>query len=269
MDLLLFTKHLSTVGDLPLPTAADRVAAWGFDGVDLTVREGGYVDPDEVHERLPEAVETFAERGVSVPMITTRITDATDRAERVFAAADACGVEYLKLGYWPYDGLGTLKTGLDEMAADLDAIADLAAGHDVVPAVHVHSGHALSADGMLLADLLSEHDGVAAYPDLGHLAVEGGLSGWQMALERLAPQTAMLGVKDYGWRRRDGEWSQYPVPLGEGLVDWNAAFEFLATTDFDGPVSLHAEYGGPLEKLATRIQDDRDYVRKVLGHTVG
>lgn len=261
MHLVLFTKHLKTVADLSLSEAADRVAAWGFDGADLTVRDGGYVDPETVTEALPAAVATFEDRGLSVPMITTRITGATERAERAFAAADDCGVAYCKLGYWHYDGLGTLDEGLATMRADLEAVGSLASEYDVTPVVHVHSGSHLTGSGVLLADLLAAVDGVAAYPDLGHLAVEGGRDGWRTSLERLAPHAAVVGVKDYGWRRAENEWAARPAPLGEGLVDWADALDYLDASGFDGPFSLHAEYDVPFDDLVERIQADRAFLR--------
>jgi sugar phosphate isomerase/epimerase len=264
MDLLLFTKHLKTVGGLDLDEAAARAAEWGFDGFDLTVREGGYVDPDAVETELPAAVDLCAEHGLPVPMITTRITEVDDRARRVFEAADEAGVDVLKLGYWPYDGLGTLDACASAMATDLAALDSLSADHDVTPAVHVHAGGMVSASGVLLADLLAECEEVAAYPDLGHLSVEGGEVGWRIALERLAPHTVVVGCKAYGWTREEDGWKRYPVPLGEGLVDWPAALSHLADAGFSGPLSLHAEYDAPFEELCERIEADRAFLAGTL-----
>jgi len=53
MDILLFTKHLKTVGGLDLGVAAARAAGWGFDGLDLTalshLEEAGFSGPLSLH----------------------------------------------------------------------------------------------------------------------------------------------------------------------------------------------------------------------------
>lgn len=264
MDTLLFTKYLQTVGNLTMSEAAGHIAEWGFDGADLTVREGGYVNPETVERDLPVAIETFEERGVAVPMITTEIKDASEDSTRVFETADDCGVEILKLGYWTYDGLGTLDDGLAALTADLTDIGSLARQYDVTPVVHVHSGSTISASGPLLADALDEIEGVAAYPDLGHLALEGGRSGWKMGLERLLEHAAVIGVKDYGWRRTDDGWSPVATPLGCGLVDWDAALRYIQDSGFDGPLSYHAEYDDPFDELTVRIDADYGYLTERL-----
>ncbi len=54
------------------------IAESGFRAVDLTVRPDGHVLPERVEDDLPRAVETLRRSGLTVPMITTAITDAND-----------------------------------------------------------------------------------------------------------------------------------------------------------------------------------------------
>ena len=42
MQLVMFSKHL---GALSIPEAGQAIKGLGFDGVDLTVRPGGHVEP--------------------------------------------------------------------------------------------------------------------------------------------------------------------------------------------------------------------------------
>ncbi|MFB6136697.1 MAG: sugar phosphate isomerase/epimerase family protein [Halobacteriaceae archaeon] len=269
MELVMFTKHLKRTGGLDLEAAADRMADWGFDGADLTVRPGGYVDPADVEAALPAAVDTLSERGLSVPMATTSVTGADeDHAEAVFRAAADCGIDRLKLGYWRYDGFGTLREGLAAMRADLDGLEELGAEHGVTPCVHVHSGDFLSANAAVLWSLLEDRDPdrLGAYLDPGHMAVEGGLSGWEQGLDLLADRARLLAVKDFAWRRAEGdrEWGVETVPLEEGLVPWERAFDHLRESGYDGPVSLHSEYDWPFDDLAAQTGRDLEYVRELL-----
>src|SRR3954454_13788378 len=77
MQFMMFAKHLQT---LPLAEAGRRVRALGFDGLDLTVRHGGYVDPDRLRDALPRAIATLRDCGLVVPLFTTSITSTSDPA---------------------------------------------------------------------------------------------------------------------------------------------------------------------------------------------
>ena len=59
--------------------------------------------PNRVTEDLPRAVETLRKHGLTVPMITTDITSATDPAAiPTLRAAPQLGIPYFKPGYWRY-----------------------------------------------------------------------------------------------------------------------------------------------------------------------
>ncbi|MHB0876112.1 MAG: sugar phosphate isomerase/epimerase family protein, partial [Anaerolineae bacterium] len=85
MKLVMFSKHLSP---LSIEDAAKTAGGLGFDGLDLTVRPGGHVEPSDAGEGLPKAVEAVRALGLDVPMITTSIVSADEpHAEAVFQAA--------------------------------------------------------------------------------------------------------------------------------------------------------------------------------------
>ena len=71
--IAVFSKHLQW---LAFADVGPVVAESGFRAVDLTVRPGGHVLPERVEEDLPRAVETLRKSGLTVPLITTAITDA-------------------------------------------------------------------------------------------------------------------------------------------------------------------------------------------------
>lgn len=241
---LMFSKHLQ---ELDFERLGKIVADMGFDGVDLTVRGGGHVEPADAKTRLPKAVRTLQRFGLSVPMVTTNFTDANEpHAEDVFAVASDCGVEFLKLGYWRYQGFGQLRSQMDAARKSLDGIAKLAERFSVCAVVHTHSGGCLTASSFVLADLLKDFDPrfVAAYIDAGHITVEGGLTGWQQGLEAVSEKVRVVACKDFGWFREDGRWVVKTVPIGEGIVRWREFFSCLKQIGFDGPLSVHSEYQG-------------------------
>jgi len=273
MKLIMFTKMLKNIGNLTLQQAGDHMAEIGFDGADLTVREGGYVPPEGVIKGLPDAVETLRSRGLDVPMITTNITDAgKSYARDTFKAASDCGIKYIKLGYWEYGGFGKAEGQIRMMRNDLDGIYKLGKEYGVNAAVHIHSGNCLSSSAVLLWMLLRSYEPnhLGAYIDPGHMAVEGGLTGWRMGMDLLRENTRIVAVKDFGWFRGPhgaGQkgWSVDIVPLSEGLVPWVEVFQYLRGMGFDGPISLHSEYERlKLSELIHQTKVDLGYIRDIL-----
>lgn len=273
MQLLMFSKMLGLHG-LDVKEAGKRIKELGFDGVDLTVRPGGHVLPERVKEDLPRAVETLERMGLSVPMITTAITDATEPyAVDIFRTAHFCGVKYIKLGYWPYREFGTLFSLMQRVKALLPALEALARETAITAALHIHSGKFLTANPAVVWWLLQGHDPdfLGAYIDPGHMVIEGGSNGWMQGMDLLSSWIRIVAVKDFGWEAGEdpqtGEprWRLLHLPLKKGMVPWREVFRLLRSMGFDGPVSLHSEYEGlSLEALLAQTKEDLEYVRSIL-----
>jgi len=274
MRILMFIKMLKNKGNLSLEEAAEFIAEMGFDGVDLTVREGGYVIPEDVVEKLPQAVQALKLKGLDVPMITTNVTDAgKDYAEEVFRTASECGVRYVKLGYWRYAGFGRIISQIEEVRKQLNEIYALSQRYNVTATVHTHAGPYLSADPALLYMLLKEYDPewLGAYIDPGHMFAESGPLGLEMRIDLLAPYIRLVAVKNYRWLRlsdvKTGEktWKLQMMPLSEEIVPWPMVFKCLKTLGFNGCISVHSEYEAlGFEELIQQTKEDLDYTRNVL-----
>jgi sugar phosphate isomerase/epimerase len=248
MQLVMFSKMLQ---EFSVGEAAQRIKALGFDGVDLTVRPKGHVEPATVGKDLPAAIGAIHAQGLEVPMASTAITRATDpHAEATVEAAARQGIRLLKLGYWNAPK-GKLRESIDQARHNLDGLERLAESYQVTFGIHNHSGPGyVNCQPAVVASLLRDRDPsrIAAYFDPGHAAVEGGNGGWRQSLELLGPQIRLVAVKDFGWKSEPGKvkavWEAQQVPLRDGLVAWPEAFEGLRQLKFDGPVSLHSEYKG-------------------------
>ena len=241
---LMFSKHLQ---DLDFERLGEEVSKMGFDGVDLTVRKGGHIEPENAKVRLPAAKEALKKFNLSLPMITTNFTDASEPfAAEVFSVAADCGVKFIKLGYWRYREFGSLEHLIDVSRKSLEGIAKLAERNNVCAVVHTHSDNFLTASPFVLAKLLEGFDPkfVGAYVDAGHIFVEGGLMGWQQGLEVLSGKVRVVACKDFAWFRENNRWTAKVVPIGEGIVRWREFFACLRQIGFDGPISVHSEYEG-------------------------
>ena len=274
MQLVMFSKMLKNVANLSLEKTGDLIADLGFEGVDLTVRPEGHVLPEEAARRLPEAVDVLRSKGLTVPMVTTSITDAGEKyAEHIFKTASECGVKFIKLGYWRYEGFGSINGQIERVRdASLNGIYRLSRKYSVTAGVHIHSGDFLTANPAVVKMLLQDYDPehLCAYIDPGHMAVEGGLSGWKMGMDLLQEHIRMVAVKDFGWFQEKDEaegrrWIARVVPLSEGLVPWTEVFTYLQKIDFDGPVSFHSEYHDvTLEELIRQTSEDLQYAKQIL-----
>ncbi len=271
MQFLMFSKMLQS---LPVPDTADVMAKLGLDGVDLTVRDPGHVLPGNVAEELPPACDAFRERGLEVGMLTTAITSAEDdNAEAVFRTASECGVKFLKLGYWMYEGFGSIKRQIDEVRADLKGLEALAREHGVNATIHTHSGNFMTAD-LPICHMLTEGldpDAIGIYVDAGHIVLEGGYGVWKQGLDLVSDKIRLVAAKNLGWfSERDAEtgrvvWKRKVVPCDEGMTDWREFFKCLKAIGYDGYVSMHSEYGDlDLDDLIAQTEADLKLMKDVL-----
>lgn len=278
MQFVMFSKMLQSMS---IAEAGRTIRELGFEGVDLTVRPGGHVAPEEARTALPEAVRVLQQEGLAVPMITTAVIrhDEPDAAA-IFETAARCGVPQLKLGYWPYRRFGTMRAVIDDARRALDGLEQLAGSAGVRACLHNHSGNYVTSNPAVSAQLLEGRDPqrVGAYVDPGHLTVEGGISGWKIGLDLLAPWISLVAAKSMGWQRSEdpetGEvrWREQMVPLSEGTVRWREVFALLKEIGFDGTVSVHSEYQGghswrslSVPELIEQTREDLAFLRQTSG----
>lgn len=249
MKTAVFTKSFQ---DWPLDKVCEAFASLGVDGLDLTVRPGGHIEPADAPTRLPEAARIAHEHGLELLLLTTAVTEANDEAERLFAACAEVGVTRIKLGYFRYQPVGTLRRQLDELRPKVEAVAKLADRFEVRPCIHVHSGTYLPSHGTLLYLMLKgfRPDEVGAYVDMLHMVYEGGGAGWQQGLDLLAPWISLVAVKNFAYepttRGPQGQqrWQTRTVPLADGISPIGEYVATLRKLGYDGVYSLHSEYKG-------------------------
>lgn len=240
----IFSKHLQW---LSVSDAANLAAEAGYDGIDLTVRDGGHVTPARVADDLPKAVETVRRAGLDVPMITSGIVDARSLyAESVLRTASALKIRHYRWGGFPLDASKSIPQQIED---DKRQVRDLAALNDQFgecAMYHTHSGTGVLGASiwdlyLLLKDFNSNRVGVNF--DIGHATIEGGLGGWINSASLMAPLMRGVALKDFYWEKTaDGSWQPRWCPIGQGMVKFVAFFEFLRKQNFTGPIQLHFEY---------------------------
>jgi sugar phosphate isomerase/epimerase len=239
----LFSKHLPT---MDWSRMAQAVKKLGFGGIDLTVRPGGHVLPERAAEDLPKAVAAIRAEGLSVPMITTGLTTATDpTAKPILTSAAKLSIPYFKPGYYRY-AFKDVRAELQTAMGDFRALTELSKQAGVQCGFHNHEGY-VGAQFWDVAQTIDQLDPkwVGYYFDVRHAVAEGGVGGWKASLNLAAPRIKMIAVKDSYWEKSSKGWVQVNCPLGQGMVDWKTYFKTLRQANFHGPISLHLEYEIP------------------------
>ena len=137
MKFVMVSKHLQ---ELSIVEAARRAQKIGFAGLDLTVREGGHITPENAKTQLPEAKKALDDMGLDIPMLTTNISSVdSPHARDIMGTAKALGIHDLKLGYWPYKPFGRIHEQLDDVRRKLDGIEKLPGSIGVRVCLHTPS----------------------------------------------------------------------------------------------------------------------------------
>jgi L-ribulose-5-phosphate 3-epimerase len=265
--IAVFSKHLQW---LPFADVGPVIAESGFSTVDLTVRPGGHVLPERVEDDLPRAVETLRKSGLTVPLITTAITDAADPlARRVLATAKKAGVSHYRMGYWTFPANTDPLVALRELKPRAAALAALNREIGIRGGYQNHVGTRVGGSVWDLGVLLEgiEPDGLGVQYDIRHAVAEGGES-WPVTLRMIAPHIDTIALKDLIWTKRgDGRWEPRSVPLGDGMVSFDAYLRQLLARGPLPPATMHFEYA-PLEMAgggdATRPRQTVEGMRRDL-----
>jgi sugar phosphate isomerase/epimerase len=240
MKYVYFTK---TLKELDVKALIGFCKEAGLDGVDLAVRPGYPVQPDNAATALPEAAKTLHDAGLMIGLVTAATTMNDPSSKGAAALFDACakaGVPAIKIGYFSYKS--PFDTALKEARSRMAGFAKLAEKTKVKACYHTHSGNYLGSNGaalrLLLQDLDPHH--VGAFVDTGHTAING--NPIRMELDMARPWLTLLAIKDIAWAKDRAGWKHSVVPAGEGIVRWNEVATGLKETKFNGTVSVHGEY---------------------------
>jgi sugar phosphate isomerase/epimerase len=243
LKVAIFSKHLQFLQGIELARA---VAEMGFDGIDITVRSGGHVEPARAAADLPPLVALIRQHGLEVPMVTTDIADAsTPHARTVLQTLAALGIRYYRWGGFKYSSAEPFSSQIAAFHQRSATLAALNAEYQVCAMYHTHSGVDLvGAPVWDIFEILRSLDPacVGINYDIGHATVEGGLGGWIDSLRIAQPYIRGVAVKDFVWQKSAADFQPAWVPLGQGMVRFPAFFALLAQSPFAGPLQLHFEY---------------------------
>ena len=258
----VFSKHLQFITDYA--TLGKTAKELGVDALDLTVRKGGHVLPENVTLDLPRAADAIRAEGVDVAMITTNLNSGDDKDARpILEAASKAGIGFARVGGLSYSDGGDIASELQTQQEQLRGLARVLEKYGVTGGYHNHSGG--TNMGAVLWDLRQViqaigSDRFGSNFDVGHAAVEGAFAGWRINARLFAPYVKMMAVKDFVW---DGDRPKW-VPLGQGVVKTAEFLKIFRSHGFAGPISLHFEY--KVESDDALLEEMRAAVAKLRGY---
>src|SRR5690606_23791876 len=150
------SKHLQF---LDYQEMAAKAAEIGFAGVDLTVRPGGHVLPENVRRDLPRAYEAIRSAGLELSMMTTAIDDAGDPLDRtILEQASELGIRYYRMNWFRYKNERTLPENLAAYQQKIDALSSLNRSLNLIGCYQNHAGVLVGASLWEVWQLLQTAD---------------------------------------------------------------------------------------------------------------
>ena len=241
LSVNIFSKHLHFLDYTAMSEAAAEI---GFDGLDLTVRPDGHVDPERVAEDLPRATEALKKAGLKPQMITTNVSNAEDPLNRtLLKTAGEQDFEYYRMGWLKYPEEQSIPETISIYQDQFKALAKYNKEVGLQGSYQNHSGEFVGApiwDLYQILNTIPVSDCGVQY-DIRHATLEG-TNAWELGLKLIKDHINTIVIKDFKWESVNGKPKIKNTPLGEGMVDFPRYFSLLKKYKINVPVSLHLEY---------------------------
>ncbi len=259
LKVSVFTKPWKS---LSLSDLAARVKSMGMDGIELPVRPGFQVEPDNIRRDLPGAVKVMGDHGLRIFSI------ATDPTPELIESCGEAGVGILRT-------MPKIETGETYLEAEsryrtlYASLVPVLKGSRVTLGVQQHAGPFVSsAAGILrlIEDLPPEQ--VGAVWDPAHCSLAGERPDF--AIDILWKHLCMVNMKNALWRRVTGpeavevKWDRYWTSGKHGLTSWSEVARVLHERGYKGIVLHFAEYADH-DSVDRLTIEDMDYLCRVFG----
>ncbi|WP_158977046.1 sugar phosphate isomerase/epimerase [Cellulophaga sp. L1A9] len=279
LNVHLFSKHLQFLKYTEMSEAALDM---GFNGLDITVRKGGHVAPENVATDLPKVAKAMRAVGLSTTLITTNITDATaPETYNILETASTLGFNNYRMGWLEYPETISIPESIENFILQFEQLEILNKKLNITGSYQNHAGIHVGAPIWDIYQIIKDRNPefIASQYDIRHAVVEGG-TNWPLGLRLLHKHIKCIVIKDFKWGQENGVWTPINVPLGEGMVDFKSYFLLLKKYGLTNiPISLHCEYdlGGaehgkkeitlPKTEVFKRIKKDLDFLKNAWPQT--
>ena len=258
--------------------AADFLKSCGYDGVEWTVRKGGFLEPGQVTAAAMRRLKDAADKaGVKADNVVVDFLRGDDPdAEKIALAAADAGFKSFRGDYFKYDRARTHRQNFDAFRSGFDSLEALARKSGLRACYQNHSTYnkAIPLFGSLVWDLASvvkDHDPkyIGIQYDPMHVRAEGGPS-WDHTLGAIAPWIDIVCLKDFHFildPKVPKDWKRELVPAGQGIVDFVEVKRLMELEGVKPRYTVHYDYDFPEDEAGARrfATSDLKYYRSVLG----
>jgi len=223
---------------LPPDELGPLINRMGFTAAEIPVRDGAYLTPVSVPERLAGFVGQLADHGVHV------ISVASEPTEPVLAACAEAGVPLLRV--MAPIGAGGYHASTQRLRSQWESIAPLLERYRVNLGIQPHHGAFVSTVLGLLELIKDLPDQFRVVWDAGHDALAG--ENPADTLEQAGDRLGLVNLKNAEYRRSAespdaaARYRTWFGPGDQGMADWPLIMEALHRIDYRGPICLTAQY---------------------------
>jgi len=228
---------------MPLPELARFVHGLGFDGIELPVRPGYQVLPENVGRDLPVAARLLADHGLKIFSVAP--PGGEPLGEPFIAACAEAGVPIIRV-MAPIGDDGYLAS-VARLQREYTALLPLLDRYGVQLGVQNHCDR-MVCNAMGLRHLIERYHSrlIGAVWDAAHNALNGEEP--EMAIDIIWSHLCMVNLKNAYWCRSNGpeaedvKWRPWWTTGPQGLASWPRVAAELKRRNYPGVICLTAEY---------------------------
>ena len=258
VEYTVFTKPWK----MPTAELAKLVKEMGFAGIELPVRPGYQVEPENITEKLPEAARIFADHGLRI----ATIAGPTD--EKTIAACGEAGVPMIRVmaRLKPEESYQSMEDRTRKLYESLIPALD---EHGVRLGMQNHCDEFVcdrAGTARLLEGFDTKH--IAAVLDFCHCALAGEIPN--IACDIIWDKLCLINMKNCYRKRVSApdakvtEWQKVWCLAREGFSHYPTIAEELHKRNYVGDICLSAEYSDE-EKVNEYIADDLAFAKELFG----
>jgi sugar phosphate isomerase/epimerase len=220
---------------------AAMVRETGLDTVNLVIRDGYWVSPENLAAELPLFMRAVRAEGLEVRFATAGFEPRMLLADPTpLALLAEHGIRDFRLAYSSVEN-GDVRASLSAARAQLEQLAPLCERYGVRAIYQLHYGTLVpnpSAVWPLVQGLPPQWIGVELDP--GNQSIEG-YEDWERSAQLLREYVVAVGIKDSALvrdadRQREPNkgWRRFWVPIYEGVTNWHDVTRALHSVNFNG-----------------------------------
>lgn len=265
LPMTIFTKPWKC----SIEELGEKLSVLGVDGIELPVRPGYPVNPDNALAELPRAARTLAQWGLKIYSV------AADPTEAVIEACGRAGVPIVRVCERIDMSIG-YQASVDAIKRRYAALVPALQKASVKIGLQNHCGFFVgSAAGTMQVIGEFDPEQVGAVLDVAHCGLDGEPEA--MAIDIVWSHLCMVNFKNAFRLRTNGPeaeeaaWRIYWTTGRHGIASWRKSVEVLAARGYAGPLCLPAEYSDPSgrgdltgDAVLRLVQDDIAYLTSLL-----